>query len=231
MVLVFANCEAPPPSSGPDISGLVAELTFDGTANDTSGDRNHGTVYGATLTTDRFGSVDTAYSFGGDDRIVGSNRTLPLGNASRTIVAWTKASNEAGTDRFVLHYGDNADGGPGNFHLVLDEGTVPWFGNGYGYGGVRGTSAVNDDQWHFLAGTYESGTNTATIYVDGVQEAAGLITTAPDTLLGNSDYRIGCSLDERTSTFFIGSIDDIRVYDRALSEAEILTLYTDQGWQ
>ena len=46
-------------------SGLVAHYPFNGNANDESGNANHGTVNGATLTTDRFGNANKAYSFDG----------------------------------------------------------------------------------------------------------------------------------------------------------------------
>jgi hypothetical protein len=49
--------------------GLIAYYPFNGNANDESGNGHHGTVYGATLTQDRCGNADSAYSFDGNDRI------------------------------------------------------------------------------------------------------------------------------------------------------------------
>jgi hypothetical protein len=61
---------APPTLAGLN-DGLVAYYPFNGNANDESGNGNHGTVHGATLTADRFGNANSAYKFNGtDDRIV-----------------------------------------------------------------------------------------------------------------------------------------------------------------
>ena len=70
---------------------LVAYYPFNGNANDESGNGNDGVVNGATLTTDRFGNVNSAYSFDGvDDWINAPNSGLPDADESRTLTAWVK---------------------------------------------------------------------------------------------------------------------------------------------
>ena len=66
--------------------GLVAYYPFNGNANDESGNGNNGTVNGATLTTDRFGKVNSAYSFDGSCYIKGAANKFPTGE--RTISLW-----------------------------------------------------------------------------------------------------------------------------------------------
>ncbi len=72
--------------------GLVGWWPFNGNANDESGNGNHGTVNGATLTTDRYGKVNCAYSFDGDkDYIdIGNSNTLKRFKTNFTISAWIK---------------------------------------------------------------------------------------------------------------------------------------------
>jgi len=76
-------------------SGLVACYPFNGNANDESGNGNNGTVNGATLTTDRFGNPNSAYSFNGvsDYISLNSKTKLNLGSSSRTFCVWVKTSS------------------------------------------------------------------------------------------------------------------------------------------
>jgi hypothetical protein len=76
-------------------NGLIACYPFDGDANDASSNGNHGTVYGATLTTDRFNQPSSAYSFNGngDSVLVSSNSSLNL--TTLTISVWIKIPSDA----------------------------------------------------------------------------------------------------------------------------------------
>ena len=75
-------------------NGLVAWYPFNGNANDSSGNGNHGTNNGATLTTDRFGNANSAYTFDGkgNDITSGSSTTLAI-NMYATISAWIGGNN------------------------------------------------------------------------------------------------------------------------------------------
>jgi hypothetical protein len=73
-------------------NGLVGWWPFNGNANDESGNGNHGTVNGATLTTDRFGNVNKAYSFNGiNNNIVVANSST-LNPSEISISVWYKAN-------------------------------------------------------------------------------------------------------------------------------------------
>ena len=66
-------------------NGLIAYYPFNGNANDASGNGNNGTVYGATLTADRFGNPNSAYYFNGTNNyITAAIPNLPSGAAART---------------------------------------------------------------------------------------------------------------------------------------------------
>jgi len=79
-------------------SGLVAWYPFNGNANDSSGNGNNGTVYGATLTTNRFGIMGKAYEFAGNsDRIVISQAQTKFGFTNQIgITTWFRTSAEIG---------------------------------------------------------------------------------------------------------------------------------------
>ncbi len=69
--------------------GLLAYYTFDGNANDESGNDNNGTVHGAILQEDRFGNSNSAYFFDGGDYIhLGNNNILPSGENPFTLSIW-----------------------------------------------------------------------------------------------------------------------------------------------
>ena len=85
-------------------SGLVAYYPFNGNANDESGNNNHGTVYGATLTTDRNANTDKAYSFDGNDYIsVADDPSIRMDSAF-TISLWFYAiANGSGSGGILIN--------------------------------------------------------------------------------------------------------------------------------
>ena len=74
--------------------GLVAYYPFNGNANDESGNGNNGTVNGATLTEDRFGNANGAYSFDGNDWIDATDNGFPNGISGYTFSAWFFLSSQ-----------------------------------------------------------------------------------------------------------------------------------------
>ncbi len=93
------------------------------------------------------------------------------------------------------------------------------------YGAVRGHVDVNDGRWHHLAGVYDG--TTTRLYVDGKldvsSEASGNINANPfKVLIGKND-------ETKTLPSFNGFLDDMRIYNYALSEAEIKALCSSQG--
>src|ERR1019366_3185308 len=99
-------------------NGLVAYYPFNGNANDASGNGNNGTVYGAILTTDRFGNSNSAYSFDGASSYieVPSNASLLFSN-QLTISAWIKWVSFPGS-QFSIVSKIYEDGWTGGFDFV-----------------------------------------------------------------------------------------------------------------
>lgn len=216
--------------------GLVAYYPFNGNANDESGNLNHGTVYGATLTTDRFGNPSSAYWFGGLDafdyvEVPNVDGTFDLVH-SWTLIAWTKPAYISETTPGPIiwkigHVGANDD----TFSLFWITGSA--------YFGAKVEEASSDsdfvvrssshpsEQWYCVVGIYD-GTNLK-IYVNGVLEDS-LYIGSVIAYTGPAPLRIG---DHRNSNHgvagaFKGIIDDVRIYDRALSDAEIAELTNPQ---
>jgi murein DD-endopeptidase MepM/ murein hydrolase activator NlpD len=100
--------------------GLVAYYPFNGNANDDSGNGNNGTVYGATLTTDRFGYANSAYSFDGIDDYVTVEETIDFKLTTWSITGWVKVNNFPNQKTMPI-IGKNEDSTyKYNFVLLLD---------------------------------------------------------------------------------------------------------------
>jgi len=194
---------------------LVAGYSFNGDANDFVGS-NNGTVNGATLTTNRFGQANKAYDFNGSQYI--SELPLVRTEESFSIGLWINPSeiathnilsSYAGTSHLAL----NLDrGGTRKFEATIDSTLLPT--------NIR--LDVND--WTFAVLTYDTTTSIGKVYLGGeLVYTSGTITkiagrTIPLALGGfNNNGSI--------SGQFKGQLDDVLIYNEALSEDEVLALY------
>jgi hypothetical protein len=102
-------------------NGLIASYPFNGNANDESGNGNIGTVNGATLTTDRFGKANSAYSFDGVSSYIQTLILGPTGNTSRAFSFWVKTgqlfSNAQNEGQDIICYGTSVSGGVNEISL------------------------------------------------------------------------------------------------------------------
>jgi hypothetical protein len=216
-------------------NGLVGYWPFNGNANDESGNGHNGTVSGATLTTDRFGNANKAYSFNGTSNYIMTNYTGVLGNNNRTICAWVKVQNISSFST-IVGYGStsSANGGTDSYTCMLrNDGTE---GISLDIDGARITksSSVTSSAWHFYVWVFDNSISSSIsdvkIYADGILQsnvaenyvpfpAAGLINTIQD-----ENVHFGKT---NSSYYLNGKLDDIRIYNRALTQQEISALYTE----
>jgi len=205
--------------------GLVAYYPFNGNANDESGNGNNGTVYGAILTEDRFGNPDSAYSFdGADDYIeVLDDDTLDL-SGGLTISAWINSSDTSGARDIVAKWG----AGLKRSYIFKDHNWSDKLRIELSKGGssvladLEGTSSIIPGNWIHVCATYDS--TAVKLYFNGTQDAtspaSGVITSSDASLI------IGGVIENSVlSECFGGILDDIRIYNRALSEEEIQELF------
>ena len=205
------------------VDGLVAYYPFAGDTKDYSGNVNEGINYNGVFEKDRYGNDIASMFFNGVDSYVeGINpgNNLPAGNSRRTFSAWIRNYEYHQYGSNIFHYG-TAEAAPTNFHFLITD--VLGLGNGYGFGVVYGNTNLIDSTWHFVTGVYEGGTERITkLYIDGKLDTSGVITSEPNTILSNN-WKIGQFI--ASGTPFKGNIDELKVYNVALSDQEIWDMY------
>jgi formylglycine-generating enzyme required for sulfatase activity len=209
-------------------NGLVAEYLFNGDASDTAG-TNNGTVTGATLATDRFNSSAKAYSFDGIGNYIKIPSLDSVTMSSFAYSAWIKAAQITATGHAVV----NTRNGllilyapPNNTEAVSYDSL-----NGTGSVHTLVASSTMPDQWHHLVFVSQNG--TPHLYINGQEYASGSVITQSVTGV-YSNALIGAIQDTRFAAlygdYFNGIIDDVRIYNRALTAAEVTALYNEAGW-
>jgi len=216
----------------PGKTNLVALYAFEGNTNDTSGHGLNGTIKQATLVpsgragggsalkVEKAGYVDLgnppSLDFAGDWTVTAWFKTAMAGTGDAnqgTILG--KGGDNTGGKRYALIMNQNTEG---ILTLVVDDDVTRYDANS--------KTKTNDDQWHFVAGQREG--TALRIYIDGQLEGTNTVPATYD-LAGTSQHNayIGASTNHTNATLyklFSGLIDDVRVYNRALSQAEILWL-------
>ena len=211
-------------------SGLVGHWMFDEgagtTAADSSGSNNTGTLVNGPVWTPS-GKINGGLSFDGvDDFVDVGNPSAIKTLANITVSAWIRPQSTARQD-YITQWGV---GGTRHFNLIsgITAGKFDFFvsinGTASPSAGASITS-INPGTWYHVVGTYD-GANIR-LYVNGVQESitaqtGDLLTTSSANLLFGKG-------SDATSGIITGSIDDVRVYNRALSAADIAELYNYTG--
>ncbi len=201
----------PAPNKG---SNLVGYWTMDSgdyngtTMYDKSGNGNNAT---STGTSNAVGKIKQARSFNGSsDYMSAANISIP---GSITVGAWVYTNNNAGNMFIVQKEPVNTQ-----WELFYEGGKLKWRGDSQNdYPGTTCTAPSNG-AWHNVMAT-ESGTQVA-IYIDGVKCNGGT-----GDAIGNASRNIDIGKHDLNGYYFTGQIDDVRIYNRALSAGEVKQLY------
>ena len=213
----------------PDPAGMVAHYKLDGDASDSSGNGNDGVLRGPAFVSGKF---DQAIGLDGvDDYVAIQNMNYDsTGHPEVSVSAWIRTSSEddqriASFDRneywrLAIGDTDNDVGGPGlvGWRVLTSDGQVDYVS----------TRRVDDGQWHHVAGVFDNG--MMTIYIDGNAEPS----TTGGSTFGTGTTRYGLlgvgseadvfDGDQNAGSYFRGALDDVRIYHRALSNAEVAYL-------
>ena len=201
--------------------GLVAYYPFNGNANDASENGINLTKKGeVNFSNDRFGQPSRAASFNSLNpqqagMLKGSDSKLPMGSQQRTVTAWFKAKS-IGTADVIYHWGGLKTSSA--FYAIIGYGQKILVGQSGG-GDNPSWGTIATDQWYSSALVYGVD-GIARIYINGSLVASG--PRSYSTITDFEGFEIG---GYQGVAIFNGEIDDVRIYNRALSDGEVKALY------
>jgi hypothetical protein len=227
-------------------SGLVAYYPFTGNANDSSGNNNHGTTFGVSLTADRFGNTNSAVNLNSNNQYIRTNSAIQNVINTFSVSVWV---NPKSID-LIKSEGITGLEGYGTQSIIHPTHGVTW-GNASTNAGIGLNVGTNQIQvtehthlfiasplvfdtiitgWHNITVVYN--THVPSLYLDGKLVHVGLATNIQNVrpsngycaFYSNSGFGTSFAPNGTTTGQFIGQFDDIRIYNRVLTQAEITYL-------
>jgi len=203
--------------------GLVAYYPFNGGANDASGFQNNPFTNTATFTADRFGVTNAAVAFDGTEQISYTNAPQIEAITNLTVSCWIQYTN-----------------GFSGFHGLICKGETDMFWNGFQIGVSRShlqvqvdqanftsSARINDGNWHAISVTFDNSNAVVNLYIDGQLDSSF---STPVAVLGvTSPLNLG--VDRFGTSFYIGTLDEVRLFNRVLTPIEISQLYAVESAQ
>ena len=229
--------ESTPPDNSYITNGLIAYYPFNGNANDESGNGNTGSIFNAENSSNRFGLPAAALKFTPEKAslVTIPGNSFPIGNNPITVSLWTRIENPKIITPFIKYPMFGADDGSNtwNFNLIYQPDgktftpNIERFENHNFIGAYlkwslypNYSSALN---WHQIAIVFRD-PNTTDLFLDGVLIPWGTLPTAATSFRPGGVFHIG-SITSPGGNTFSGTIDDVRVYNRALFDGEVKALY------
>lgn len=224
--------------------GLIGYYRFNGTFEDESGSENDGLVVGSPqLVSGRGGDSNLAYFFpAGNNKIVATNIPANLQlNGSNSVSFWMKwdglfySTNDLGA--YAINFGS---------HSIWFQGKQPWWpgtldgprfgiGGNQGHGEVFGVDYGNalTQRWVHVTAVLKNGDlSQSLLYINGTLVPAELMAApgAPSQIVSTagSTATFGGVPQQSSQYTFLGALDDIRIYDRALTATEVTLIYNEE---
>ena len=219
------------------ITGITSELQtnvighylFNNNLTDLSSNSYDGTGYGTLVSAnDRFGNSNSAYEFSGDDYIYFGDNMLDSFSSEQfdfSISIWAKSSSTA--QRAILAFG-NSDGLYTGMITRFFSNKISFNASNRGFN--TSTSKPSDGNWHHYVFVYDvvnSNTKIRRVYIDG--SLAGTKNEHPCFRIRDNGLSIGRErFSDSDSNRYIGTVDDVTLFNKALSASEISALYSYQ---
>ena len=213
-------------AAGDLAKGLVGHWTFDdgqgSIARDASGRDNHGTIMGGAEWT--VGKIGGALGFDGTDDFVSipNESTFDI-TGNITVSAWVKVESFTKPWQAIVTKGDRA----WRIHRANETDSAGFACSDLSrrqVGDLYGKRNIADGQWHHVAGVLDGAASS--VFVDGKLDAS--MESSPDISVNDFSVLIGANA-QIPGRLFHGQIDDVRIYDRALSSAELSSLARGGG--
>jgi hypothetical protein len=203
--------------TGSTNASLVAQYQFEGNANDSSGNGYNGTFMGDAKTVTDAQRGQVLNLDGIDDYVDCGTGPAITGISPFTVAAWIKTSNTSHSAIVTQRDPSNNSGSYG-FGLV-DQGRsqIYVYDGGYGFLFQSGTG-VTDGTWHHVAAVRTNSTD-GELFIDG-----NIVATSSGTAISLQQVLVVIGRGYTGSYFFNGLMDDVRIYDNALSQEEVRQL-------
>ena len=228
LTLICTSAHAQLPSYLP-ADGLVGWWPFNGNANDESGNGNDGVVNGAVLTEDRNGLSLSAYDFNGTSSRIEVADDVTLDLTAFSISAWvylpqynpladeilTKGS-DLNENYEILIYGGQNDAGNIETAIRWTNGSRSGINSGWG------NAQVQTNSWTHIVTQYDFNNGVLKMFINGVEVTQVSSNLTPS----NNSSNLSIGFDPAVGRYHLGRIDDIAIYNRALTIQEIQNLYT-----
>jgi hypothetical protein len=217
-------------------SGLVGYFPFCSNAIDESVNSNDGVVFGATLTTDRFGNSNSAYYFDGSSYIRVGNYNVN----QFSLAAWVKHQS-LDTTSYNAIIGKWADSNsnpqvvPSKYSFELStrpnrKQGIAISTSGSNINALQSTNTIPIGQWYHVVATYNN--QWLKLYINGILVDSSAY--SGNTYSSTENIIIGATRNGTSgfaSFFEIGSIDDVLIYNRPITSAEVSQLYNNQAYE
>lgn len=196
---------------------------------------NHGTLtnIGASSATSGWGATTHRGGYG-EIRLDGTNDYVSIGDvpklkftSSFTIAQWFKnigavdawlvAKSESNFSYLTAYTNDNT---PFQFALLVSS-------NGSTLAIRYSATTLSSNIWYYGVGVYDAGATTLTVYLNGVNDNGTLSGTVPSSIFDSTNNVVIGTSSGVLGEFFGGSVDDVRMYSRALSSSEVAVLYME----
>ena len=201
----------------PNANGLIAWWQAEDNALDIIGGHDGTMQDGATFAN---GLDGQAFSFdGAGDYVSASDSSFPAGNSDRTISLWIKTSQVG--EKYFFSYGSNGSNQRFSLGMYNNRFHVENYNSG-----SHAETVINDNSWHHVAAIW--GSSSLKLFVDGKEELLTVVAAWPpalDTVL-TGGVNIG-RINVLSGYDFNGLVDDVRIYNRALSASEVTEVAGD----
>jgi uncharacterized delta-60 repeat protein len=199
--------------------GLVAFYPFNGNSIDATGNGNNGTVVGATLTADRFGEASNAYSFDGISSEIDVPDTSGFDQNQHSISVWLNAATLSPQGRVRSDVIEKGATQQWAMQLELSGNIGNEVTTSSGLFDFDSSNAVVTGAWFQVVLVWDGAIDST--YINGVYDSS--LATIGSLVQGTDPMRMGG--DQSSGQFFEGGLDDVRIYDRALSSNDVANLF------
>lgn len=216
--------------------GLVAYYPFNGNANDESGNSHNGTISGAILSNDRKDVIKSSLFFDGNDDYVFIKPAVLNSNTSYTISIWVRPESLKQVMAIIWERAEDASDACGNASagnwaiemyeqkLSHDISTVDNF-NVCKWNRLSYNNQIQAKSWYHISSVYNKSDKTFKLFINGELINSANVSSNLRTYNGVATY-LGRNCTSVAQTWH-GYIDDVRIYNRALTEQEIKSLFQE----